>query len=187
MPTEAPVAPVDDYSAMQAINSMPTTINIKPQLNTINDQTRHARYAIQNSGSLSAGQKLAALSQLTNNNMRAISDVYGKYYSGIDTLLGNKAAAWLNMANSYSARKQQAAQEQINNRMKANAAKYNNIAAGWKNTLTPIYDMFKNANNNNWMLANIGLYEQQLKNNTIADLAKAEWSDKQIKDLLKNN
>ena len=187
MPTEAPVAPVDDYSAMQAINSMPTTINIKPQLNTINDQTRHARYAIQNSGSLSAGQKLAALSQLTNNNMRAISDVYGKYYSGIDTLLGNKAAAWLNMANSYSARKQQAAQEQINNRMKANAAKYNNIAAGWKNTLTPIYDMFKNANNNNWMLANIGLYEQQLKNNTIADLARARWNNKQIEDLFKNN
>ena len=187
MPTEAPVAPVDDYSAMQAINSMPTTINIKPQLNTINDQTRHARYAIQNSGSLSAGQKLAALSQLTNNNMRAISDVYGKYYSGIDTLLGNKAAAWLNMANSYSARKQQAAQEQINNRMKANAAKYNNIAAGWKNTLTPIYDMFKNANNNNWMLANIGLYEQQLKNNTIADLARAGWNNKQIEDLFKNN
>lgn len=186
MPTEAPVAPVDDYSAMQAINSMPTTINIKPQLNTINDQTRHARYAIQNSGSLSAGQKLAALSQLTNNNMRAISDVYGKYYSGIDTLLGNKAAAWLNMANSYSARKQQAAQEQINNRMKANAAKYNNIAAGWKNTLTPIYDMFKNANNNNWMLANIGLYEQQLKNNTIADLARAGWSNEQIKDLFKS-
>ena len=161
-PTVALQAPVEDYSAMQAVNSMPITRDITPQKQAINDQYRYSQYSITNNPSLSFGQKIALLSQLHGDNMKAISDAYAKYFDDRQQMIGNKANAWINVANSLSSRRQQAVQEWINNKMKANAAKYNAMAMARKNIFTPIAAMAENANNNNWMLANLGLYEQDV-------------------------
>lgn len=162
MPTTALNSYVEAPSQMQAINSMPTVANINPLLREITDQDRYNDYAINQTGGLTKGQKMLMRSQAQANRLKAYADAYAKKWDLEQQLGATKANAWLNVSNNMATRAQQALREQIDNFMKAQGAKYNAKAMARKNMFTPLYAMAENWNNNNWQLAMMNLYEQNL-------------------------
>ena len=162
MPTTALNSYVEAPSQMQAINSMPTVANINPLLREITDQDRYNDYAINQTGGLTKGQKMLMRSQAQANRLKTYADAYAKKWDLEQQLGATKANAWLNVSNNMATRAQQALREQIDNFMKAQGAKYSSKAMARKNMFTPLYAMAENWNNNNWQLAMMNLYEQNL-------------------------
>ena len=103
---------------------MPSTYEIGPQKQTINDESRFAKYAIEQSA-YSPGQKMALLSNMWNRRMKAMSDLIGEKRQQENTMRANYANWLSNIGAQEQQMKSAYMQKYYDQLAQANARKFN--------------------------------------------------------------
>lgn len=125
--------------AGQAFAMMPTTYDITPQRNQLQDALRHGLYSAGQSGS--SGMRQVAMNNLFNNYMKGISSLMSEKYNKENEMLANKAQLLYQLGETDANRSQQAYAAYYDQLSKATAAKNNQLMA-LKSTLPKDFDRF---------------------------------------------
>lgn len=170
-PIQAYNAYVPNKYLTQAGALMPSTYDINPQRQTINNEARFANYAI-NQSAYSPGQKMAMLSNMWNKRMKAMSDLMGEKQQQENTMRANYAR-WLSDVGAQDQQLMSAYRDKYFSQLaQANARKFNakqqlraDRRQNWNDLAQNLYNVY-------FGNKNIGLYAQKLSNESKSDLMK---------------
>ena len=148
---------------LQAGELMPSTYEIGPQKQTINDESRFAKYAIEQSA-YSPGQKMALLSSMWNKRMKAMSDLMGEKHQQENTMRANYAK-WLSEVGAQEQQMKSAYMQKYYDQLaQANARKFNALQTIRRDKRQNWNDFAQNLWNIYYGNKNIDLYAQSLSN-----------------------
>lgn len=177
-----PVTAIESYAPntylQQAGALMPTRLDVSTQLNAINDQARQAKWNISQQP-YSPGQKMALLSNLFNNKIKGVSDIYTQK-NAKEADMRAEYAKWLSATGEADAeRRMKSNQDYIRDLRSAYAQKRLAKDTARKGMMSAINKGFENMFNNYMFRKNTGLYEQGITNKQAALITQLINANKQ--------
>lgn len=147
--------------ASQIGQFMPSTVNILPEIQMIDDEASKARYAISQSA-YSPGQKMAMLGQLYNNVIKNKSNVVANKQDRENVMRQQYAQMLMQMGESDASRRQQSRSAYNQDKARAYAQKRATLDSINATRRGDLNNMFQTLYNTYWGNKNIGLYREDL-------------------------
>lgn len=166
-----------NYNTQQALGFMPTSIDISPELDQINNAVRQGMYAI-NQSNFAPGMRSAMLSQLFNDRMRNSANAYSAKTNKENELRAAYANMLYNAGEAEAQRRQSSNARYNQNLREAVAAKRKLIDTRRADMQSVINKTAENLFNNYMFNKNVDLWEQTLSNDQLATLGQTKTNSK---------